>query len=81
MEFLLLFKTFYQTLKGLYLLSAKFHELQTLSVIKKESKLALERYRTHEVLQVLYKNDLKKSCFYYAKLGPLGVVGSNLKLS
>ena len=64
------FSNFLPNFKGLYLLSAKFRELQTFSIINLGSKLALEGFRTHEVLQVLYKNGLKKSCFYYAQMAP-----------
>ena len=52
------FSHFLPNFKGLYLLSAKFRDLQSLNSAKIESKRPLETFRTHKVLQVLFKNDL-----------------------
>ena len=52
------FLNFLPSFKGLYLLSAKFRDLQGLHSVKIESKRPLEAFKTHEVLQVLSKNDL-----------------------
>ena len=52
------FSIFLPNFKGLYLLSAKYRELQSFNSVKIESNWPLEAFRTHEVLQVLSKNEL-----------------------
>ena len=57
------FFAIFPNFKALYLLSAKFRQLKTLSFIKLVSKQALEGFKTDKVLQVIYKNGLKNHVF------------------